>query len=92
MPSDAQLGLGDRPRCATLSEPRSGIDAQWLRMQAEVAAAEGALNKLGGTLLGVDLVQSYSSEGQRTAVVVRKNGVTPQKYPRAPGTPNKSPL
>jgi 16S rRNA (guanine527-N7)-methyltransferase len=64
----------------------------YLASQAEVAAAEGALKKLGGTLLGVDLVQSYSQEGQRTAVVVRKNGPTPQKYPRVAGTPNKNPL
>lgn len=61
-------------------------------VQAEVAAAHNAVSKLGGKLLGVEPVQSWGPEGQRTAVVVAKTGSTPAKYPRAPGTPNKKPL
>lgn len=61
-------------------------------LQEEVAAASKALSKLKGSLAAVQLVQSWAPEGQRTAVVVRKTGPTPQLYPRAPGTPSKKPL
>lgn len=60
--------------------------------QAEVTAAAKAVSKLRGQLAGVPRVQSWAPEGQRTAVVVRKTGATPQLYPRAPGTPSKKPL
>jgi hypothetical protein len=63
-----------------------------MRTQAEVAAAGPALSKLGGQLLGVEGVQSWGPEGQRTAVVVAKTRPTPPHYPRPPGTPGKKPL
>lgn len=38
-------------------------------------------------------VESFALDGRpRTALVVRKARGTPGAYPRAPGTPNKSPL
>lgn len=59
---------------------------------AEVAAAQGALRTLGGSLVGVVEVASRSAEGVRTAVVVRKLGKTPKQYPRQAGTPSRRPL
>lgn len=60
---------------------------------AEVAAAEHALAVLGGKLLGVEEVASFSEEGRpRTAVVVRKDARTPEQFPRREGTPSKRPL
>lgn len=47
---------------------------------------------LGGEVLGVWPVASISSEGQRTAVVVRKVRETPAEYPRRAGVPKKRPL
>ena len=41
-------------------------------MQVEVDAAGPAIKKLGGRLLALDLVESFSADGQRTAVVVSK--------------------
>lgn len=61
-------------------------------VQAEVDAAGVAIKQLGGRLLAVDLVDSFSQDGQRTAVAVSKTGATPVKYPRKPGTPNSNPL
>ena len=61
-------------------------------MQEEVAGAANAIAALGGKLLGVERVDSWSADGQRTAVVVRKEKATAQKYPRTPGMPNKKPL
>ncbi len=40
--------------------------------QIEVNAAAPAIKKLGGQLLALDVVQSFSSDGQRTAIVVEK--------------------
>ena len=60
--------------------------------QVEVEAAKTSIKKMGGEHLGIELVKSWSNEGQRTALVVRKESKTPSKYPRKPGTPNSSPL
>jgi 16S rRNA (guanine527-N7)-methyltransferase len=60
--------------------------------QEEVAGAANAIAILGGKLLGPERVDSWSPDGQRTAVVVRKVTATAAKYPRAPGMPNKRPL
>ena len=40
--------------------------------QAEVESAGNAIKKLGGKLVALDMVDSFSADGQRTAVVVRK--------------------
>ncbi len=60
--------------------------------QVEVENAAGAIKALGGKLVALDLVQSFSADGQRTAVVAAKVMPTPLKYPRKPGTPNNQPL
>ncbi|GAX84416.1 hypothetical protein CEUSTIGMA_g11837.t1 [Chlamydomonas eustigma] len=60
--------------------------------EAEVLAAGHAIKLLGGAYVSTDLVQSFSPEGQRTAVIVKKVCSTPSKYPRKPGTPNTQPL
>jgi 16S rRNA (guanine527-N7)-methyltransferase len=58
----------------------------------EVAAASNALGQCGGKVRRVELVESFSPEGQRTAVVVVKVAATKKRYPRHPGTPSKKPL
>jgi hypothetical protein len=63
-----------------------------LSLQEEVAAAESAIKQLGGRALALELVDSHSHEGQRTALVVAKAAPTPSKFPRQAGTPNKNPL
>eukprot|EP00775_Hariotina_reticulata_P014196 gene14196-14339_t len=68
------------------------VAAKGANPQEEVAAAGPALARLGGRLVGVEEVQSWAPEGQRTAVVVAKEGPTPSKYPRVAGTPSKKPL
>ena len=61
-------------------------------LQAEVAAAASALKKLGGRLQGIHPVDSFSEDGQRTALVVSKVRPTPAVYPRQAGTPKRKPL
>lgn len=58
----------------------------------ELVDAKSALN-----ILGVELVEQFDFElpeedSERTIYVFDKVKVTPKKYPRKPGTPNKSPL
>lgn len=62
--------------------------------QREVNGAQIAISLLGGKLLSIEAVQSYSDgETQpRTAVTVRKVAITPPQYPRREGKPLKRPL
>lgn len=60
--------------------------------QEEIRIAERAIKLLGGSLLHQHLVESHGPFGQRTAIVCVKDYPTPRKYPRAPGTPAKTPL
>lgn len=62
--------------------------------QQEVEVAQQAISILGGKVLLIDAVQSYS-DGEsmpRTAVIVRKVKQTPSAYPRREGRPLKRPL
>ncbi|XP_035815402.1 uncharacterized protein [Zea mays] len=58
----------------------------------EVRNAEGAIKKLGASMLELCNVESMGPHGQRTAVLYVKERATPKKYPRLPGTPSKAPL
>ncbi|KAH6756985.1 S-adenosyl-L-methionine-dependent methyltransferases superfamily protein [Perilla frutescens var. hirtella] len=60
--------------------------------QEEVAKAERAIQLMGASLLQTCFVESHSKHGQRTAIICLKDGPTPRKYPRPPGTPSKLPL
>lgn len=60
--------------------------------QEEVTKAERAIHLMGASLLQTCFVESHSKYGQRTAIICRKNGPTPNKYPRVPGTPSRAPL
>ncbi|KXZ55567.1 hypothetical protein GPECTOR_2g1116 [Gonium pectorale] len=82
---------------AELCLPFVRVGGLWLAAkgpdpEAEVTAAASAIRQLGGRQLALERVESYSSEGQRTALLVAKSGPTPQRFPRAPGTPGKKPL
>ena len=59
----------------------------------ELQLSINAFELLGGSLLGVEEVDSMSESGRpRTAVVVQKIMDTPRKYPRREGLPSKRPL
>lgn len=60
--------------------------------QEEVTKAERAIHLMGASLLQTCFVESHSKYGQRTAIICVKDGPTPRKYPRAPGTPAKLPM
>lgn len=58
----------------------------------EIDASRNAIDILGGYLEEARNVKIPFSDIERAFVVVRKEGITPKKYPRKAGKPKKSPL
>lgn len=55
-------------------------------------AAKNAMKVVGGELVGSFKVNSFSADGQRNVVVIRKMDSSPGKFPRKSGLPSKRPL
>ena len=58
----------------------------------ELAAAKGAIVKLGGQVQKEVALTLPGTDEQRKIVIIDKVAATPKKYPRRPGVPNKKPL
>ncbi|MDZ5710598.1 16S rRNA (guanine(527)-N(7))-methyltransferase RsmG [Jeotgalibacillus haloalkalitolerans] len=58
----------------------------------ELDAGQKAITLLGGKKTAVHAFTLPEEESERSVIVVEKVKSTPKKYPRKPGTPNKSPL
>ncbi|MBS2971101.1 16S rRNA (guanine(527)-N(7))-methyltransferase RsmG [Metabacillus sp. KIGAM252] len=58
----------------------------------ELQAGEKAINVLGGKTESIHQFQLPIEESERNIVVIKKVKPTPGKYPRKPGTPNKTPI
>jgi 16S rRNA (guanine527-N7)-methyltransferase len=61
-------------------------------VKEEIAAAEEAVFLLGGRFKKVEFYQLPVLGDQRSLVVIEKVAVSPEKYPRRPGVPEKKPL
>ncbi|MED1742011.1 16S rRNA (guanine(527)-N(7))-methyltransferase RsmG [Bacillus swezeyi] len=60
--------------------------------EEEIEAGKRAIKVLGGQIEAVHSFQLPIEESDRNIIVVKKESQTPKKYPRKPGTPNKSPI
>ncbi|MEI5908396.1 16S rRNA (guanine(527)-N(7))-methyltransferase RsmG [Bacillus spongiae] len=60
--------------------------------QDELQNGKKAIFLLGGKVRGIHSFNLPEENSERNIVVVTKESSTPKKYPRKPGTPNKSPL
>ena len=58
----------------------------------ECSAAQSAISKLGGELLGIFPLSVPGDDVERTLVLLRKTQSTPSNYPRRIGIPTKRPL
>lgn len=58
----------------------------------ELEVADFAMSVLGGKLKESFMFELPEDAGERQMFVIDKRWKTPKKYPRKPGTPNKSPL
>lgn len=87
-------------RLSVLSElclPLVKVGGLFVAMKAAHAGDEVELGKKAVTVLGGKLEQTHSfllpfEESERNILVIKKEKVTPKKYPRKPGTPNKTPI
>jgi 16S rRNA (guanine527-N7)-methyltransferase len=87
-------------RMSVLSElclPLVKVGGQFIAMKGASASEElqlgkKALSVLGGTVLDMHSFNLPFDSGERNIIVVQKEKPTPKKYPRKPGTPNKSPI
>ena len=85
---------------STLSEyliPLVKIGGKVISMKAaeakqELNEAKKAIEVLGGTVEKIDEFNLPQSDIGRTVIIIRKNKLTPNKYPRKPGTPSKEPI
>lgn len=62
------------------------------KVQEEAVQAEKAVKILGGKLRDILYFQLPDSEIDRSLVIIEKIKITPAKYPRKAGTPQKEPL
>lgn len=62
------------------------------RYADELEAAKNALDVLGGEIDTIDEFILPYSTAERSLIVIKKVGKTPDKYPRKAGKPEKSPL
>lgn len=62
------------------------------RVGEELSGLQGALEALGGTLLGVETFSLPLTEERRSLVLLGKARPTPIRYPRRPGVSERNPL
>ncbi|WP_144493749.1 16S rRNA (guanine(527)-N(7))-methyltransferase RsmG [Bacillus sp. WP8] len=87
-------------RLSVLSElclPLVKKEGVFVALKASAADEEMQAGKKAVTVLGGEVVEKHSfvlplEESERNIIVIEKKKQTPKKYPRKPGTPNKSPI
>ncbi|MGQ9023771.1 16S rRNA (guanine(527)-N(7))-methyltransferase RsmG [Bacillus sp. 18-5] len=87
-------------RLSVLSElclPLVKKEGLFVSLKASAADEEMQAGKKAVTVLGGEVVEKHSfvlplEESERNIIVIEKKKQTPKKYPRKPGTPNKSPI
>ena len=60
--------------------------------EEELGEARFGIGVLGGKVLDTISYELPEDAGERQMIIIDKRSQTPKKYPRKPGTPNKSPL
>ncbi|MED4081036.1 16S rRNA (guanine(527)-N(7))-methyltransferase RsmG [Halalkalibacterium halodurans] len=85
------------PVLSELCLPLAKVEGTFVAMKGaganeELTAAQGALKKLGGSVIQNEQFTLPIEESERHVIIIRKERSTPKKYPRKPGTPNKQPL
>ncbi len=68
------------------------IAPKGIKAEAEIAAAQQAIDLLGGRLIEVREVDVPGLKETRRLVVIEKVAPTPARYPRRAGVPAKYPL
>ncbi len=82
---------------AELCLPLAKINGDFIAMKGagtsdELTVANKAIHLLGGSVVANHAFILPIEKSERHIVQIRKEKATPKKYPRKPGTPNKTPL
>uniref|UniRef100_UPI0026DB582A RsmG family class I SAM-dependent methyltransferase n=1 Tax=Enterococcus asini TaxID=57732 RepID=UPI0026DB582A len=82
---------------AELCLPLAKKDGYFLALKAaksdeELQEAKPAIAQLGGKFIEEKTMALPLSGDERHLLVIQKKKVTPKKYPRKPGLPNKQPI
>lgn len=68
------------------------IGMKGANLAEEMETGEKAIQILGGNLVSIHNFQLPIEDSERNIAIIKKEKKTPKKYPRKPGTPNKSPI
>lgn len=68
------------------------IGMKGANLSEEMESSEKAIKILGGEVIDNYHFQLPLENSERNIIIIKKNHKTPKKYPRKPGTPNKSPI
>lgn len=68
------------------------IGMKGANLSEEMEAGKKAIQVLGGKVESVHNFQLPIENSERNIVIIKKERKTPTKYPRKPGTPNKTPI
>lgn len=87
-------------RLSVLSElclPLVKVNGMFIAMKAssvneEMKDGQKAIQVLGGEVKDVYHFSLPIENSDRNIVIIHKNKITPKKYPRKPGTPNRTPI
>ena len=87
-------------RLSVLSElclPLVKVNGTFIAMKASSANEEVEKGKKAMKILGGEVVEQKNfmlpvENSERTIILIKKQHNTPKKYPRKPGTPNRSPI
>lgn len=63
-----------------------------IEVEEELEKAKKAIKTLGGKIEKVDKFEIPESDLGRSIIIAKKEKITPNKFPRKPGTPAKEPL
>ncbi len=63
-----------------------------IEVEEELEKAKKAIKTLGGKIEKIDKFEIPESDLGRSIIIVKKEKITPSKFPRKPGTPAKEPL
>lgn len=61
-------------------------------VEEELQDSKKAISVLGGKVTKVDCFNLPESDIERNVIIIKKDKLTPAKYPRKPGTPSKEPI
>lgn len=90
--SGTARAVGSAPTVAELLIPFLSVGGGGVLQRGATAPDERRALEDACLMLGARVEQEYPLDGVRRVLLIRKVGMTPERFPRRPGTPAKRPL